>query len=330
MTMAAGSSPKPPSAPSKAAQALRLRSIGLTNKQVAAVLDVPLPSARRLISEGKRERTPLDGMPLVSTERWAKPLRITDLTIRPHKKPTHLVIPDTQCKPGVPLDHLLWAGKYIAERKPDVVVHLGDHFDMPSLSSYDGRGSRAMEGKRYKADIEAGNTGLHLLMEGMGSFRPKRMILLRGNHEDRIERAINEDPKLEGIIGYHDFDDVKLGWEPVDYLKPICVDGIWYCHFFYHRNTGRAYTGSMDSRLRAIGHTFSQGHQQGLQWGRRELDNGTAHVGLVAGSYYLHSEEYRGAQANNEWRGLVVKHEVGGGTYDPMMVSLDYLRDRFA
>ena len=54
MTMAAGSSPKPPSAPSKAAQALRLRSIGLTNKQVAAVLGVPLPSARRLISEGKR------------------------------------------------------------------------------------------------------------------------------------------------------------------------------------------------------------------------------------------------------------------------------------
>lgn len=327
MTTTAGSSPKAPVAPSKSSEALRLRSIGLTNKQVAAVLGVPVPSARRLVSEAKRVGHESHALEILEK---AMPGFGAAYSQRTHKKPTHLVIPDTQCKPGVPLDHLLWAGKYIAERKPDVVVHLGDHFDMPSLSSYDGRGSRAMEGKRYKADIEAGNTGLHLLMEGMGSFRPKRMILLRGNHEDRIERAINEDPKLEGIIGYHDFDDVKLGWEPVDYLKPICVDGIWYCHFFYHRNTGRAYTGSMDSRLRAIGHTFSQGHQQGLQWGRRELDNGTAHVGLVAGSYYLHSEEYRGAQANNEWRGLVVKHEVGGGTYDPMMVSLDYLRDRFS
>ena len=35
---------------------------------------------------------------------------------------THFIIPDTQIKDGVPLDHLTWAGKYIAEKKPDVVV----------------------------------------------------------------------------------------------------------------------------------------------------------------------------------------------------------------
>ena len=46
----------------------------------------------------------------------------------------HLVIPDTQCKPGHSFEHLEWAGQYAVKTKPDVIVHLGDHWDMPSLS----------------------------------------------------------------------------------------------------------------------------------------------------------------------------------------------------
>jgi len=54
----------------------------------------------------------------------------------------HLVIPDTQVKPNSPTDHLRWAGLYAAEKKPDVIIHIGDHFDMPSLSSWDVEKSR--------------------------------------------------------------------------------------------------------------------------------------------------------------------------------------------
>ena len=75
---------------------------------------------------------------------------------------THLIIPDTQAKPGVPMDHLGWIGEYIVERKPDVIVHLGDHADMPSLSSYD-VGKRVFEGRRYVADIEAANAAFDVL-----------------------------------------------------------------------------------------------------------------------------------------------------------------------
>lgn len=49
----------------------------------------------------------------------------------------HLIIPDTQVKPNSPTEHLRWAGMYAAEKKPDVIVHIGDHFDMPSLSTWD-------------------------------------------------------------------------------------------------------------------------------------------------------------------------------------------------
>ena len=47
------------------------------------------------------------------------------------------VIPDCQIKEGVPTEHLEWAGQYIADKKPDVIVNIGDFWDMPSLSSYD-------------------------------------------------------------------------------------------------------------------------------------------------------------------------------------------------
>ena len=33
-----------------------------------------------------------------------------------------LVIPDCQVKQGVPLEHLTWAGRYAAKKKPDVIV----------------------------------------------------------------------------------------------------------------------------------------------------------------------------------------------------------------
>lgn len=367
MTMMDTSSPRPPSAPSKPSEALRLRSLGLSNKQVAAVLNVPVPSARRLVSEAKRDRAPLNGMPLISTEPWVycpkhRRARATldgdcleccglvpegptgfpglnkalffsklDEAISALKKPTHLVIPDTQCKPGVPLDHLLWAGKYIAERKPDVVVHLGDHWDLPSLSSYEGKGSKYFEGKRLREDIAAGNRGLDLLMEGMGDYRPARMVLLRGNHEDRLARAINESPTLlDGLVGFADFNDVAHGWEVVDYLVPITIDGITYSHYFYHPNTGRAYSGSVDNMLRNIGHSFTMGHQQGKRMGSRELGNGATQRGLVVGSFYQHDEDYKGPQGNSHWRGMVVCHEVGEGTYDLMEVSMDFLRRRFS
>ena len=39
-----------------------------------------------------------------------------------------LILPDTQTKVGVDIDHLVAAGNYAAERRPDVIVHLGDHY----------------------------------------------------------------------------------------------------------------------------------------------------------------------------------------------------------
>ena len=64
----------------------------------------------------------------------------------------HLIIPDTQVKPDSPTDHLRWAGLYAVKMRPDVIVHIGDHWDMPSLNSYSGAGCKSFEGNRYIKD----------------------------------------------------------------------------------------------------------------------------------------------------------------------------------
>lgn len=243
----------------------------------------------------------------------------------------HIVIGDTQVKPGVPTDHLGWIGRHIAEKYAggDVaLIHLGDHWDMPSLSSYD-RGKRASEGRRYAEDVKAGNAAFRRLSNPIASvneWQPERHFL-RGNHEDRIRRAIEDDARLDGALSFDDLD--TCGWQVHPFLEPVTIDGITYAHYFYNPNTGRPYGGeNLHPRLKTIGHSFTMGHQQGLQYTLRPV-NGRMHHGLVLGSTYLHDEDYLGPQGNAYWRGIVVCHRVEDGHYDPMFVSLDYLCRRY-
>lgn len=247
---------------------------------------------------------------------------------------THVVIPDTQVTPSVRRDHLAWIGRYIADLRPDVVVHLGDHWDFESLSVYD-RGKLQFEGRRLWADIDAGNAGLAQLTaplhdvqatarRGNRRIWQPRLVMLRGNHEHRLSRAVEEDPKLEGFLDFNQLNDVDLGWEVHDFLDPVEIDGVVYAHYFYNPLTGKPWGGTVATMLKNIGHTFTMGHRQTFDVSVRYVGNRQIR-GIVAGACYLHDEDYKGPQGNHHWRGILVKHEVRDGQYDLMEVSLDYL-----
>lgn len=262
---------------------------------------------------------------------------------------THFVIPDTQAKRGVPVDHLGWIGEYIVDHfyGQDVeIIHLGDHADMPSLSSYD-KGKRAMEGRRYVEDIKAANHAFDVLNGPIRkrilkdeaecrqkhkslteAWNPPKRILL-GNHEDRITRATENDAQLEGILSLDDLNYREHGWQVHPFLEPVNLDGVTYAHYFYQPNTGRPYSGENTLlRLKNVGYSFTMGHQQTLQYAIRFVSGRSQHA-LVAGACYLHDEDYRGPQAQAHWRGVIVCHDVRLGSYDPMFVSLDYLCRRY-
>jgi hypothetical protein len=217
------------------------------------------------------------------------------------------------------------------------LIHLGDHWDMPSLSTYDKKGSQTMEGKRYKADVAAGNDAWKILnapleqfnygrrRRGQDEWLPEK-VLLRGNHEDRITRAAEQDAQLAGLIT---LDDLKSpGWQVADFLEPVLIDGLVYAHYFINPANGRPVAGMIETRIKSIGASFVAGHQQGLRSGMLETVVGRRR-GLIAGSCYLHDEDYRGPQGRGEWRGILVLREVHDGDYSLMEVSLEYLCRRY-
>jgi len=251
----------------------------------------------------------------------------------------HVVIPDCQVKSGVDTEYLRNVGRYIVDKKPDVIIQIGDFADMPSLSSYD-VGKKAFEGRRYKDDINAAKEGMEKLLQPIWTFNERakinkekqyrpRMILTLGNHENRIDRAIDSDPKLDGTIGINDLGYSQYGFEVYPYLEPVIVDGIAYAHYFTSGAMGRAVPNARQLMIKKH-MSCTMGHVQSWELHREVRADGTALLALFAGSCYMHHEDYLGPQGNHYDRGIWMKHEVNEGSYQPMYVSLEYLRRRYA
>lgn len=252
----------------------------------------------------------------------------------------HFVIPDTQVSPEHnKMEHLTAAGNYIVDKQPDKIIHLGDHWDMTSLSSYD-KGTARSEGTRYKDDIEVGIVGMEAVMAPINAYNAKRkknkmrmyqpeFHFLVGNHEERIKRHVNANPELIGTLSYENFMLKEMGWQVHNFLELVPLDGIHYSHYMANPNTGRPWGGVAKTRLNNVGFTFTMGHQQGKDLAEKHLANGQVLRALVVGSYYQHDEEYKGPQGNPHWRGCIYKHDVNGnGDYALMELPLEYmLRD---
>ena len=246
------------------------------------------------------------------------------------KKPTILVIADTQAKSEESLEYLLWIGKYIADKKPDIIVHIGDHFDLPSLSSYD-KGTSKIEGKRLYKDIEAGVEGfkfLNLELEKHKDYHPRKVFCL-GNHEERLDRYVNEHPELQGTLGTDKLPFAKYGWEVHPFLKPVEIEGIFFVHYLANPMSGKPYGGSAMNILKTVGRSFVVGHKQCLDIAIRPTIDGKQQLGIVNGACYDHFESYKGFVGNNHFRGLTVLHECSDGFAVPMFVSLDYMKEKY-
>lgn len=251
------------------------------------------------------------------------------------KEPAHglkvAVITDVQAKPGVPLEHLDWCGQYLADKRPDVIVCIGDFADMESLSSYD-KGTGRMEGRRYQRDLDAAHTAMDFLMEPIAKAKGwnPRLVMTLGNHEDRIDRAIADDPvRNEGDMSIDQLEYRDYGWQVVPFLQPIVIGGVSFCHYFPSGVMGRPIT-TARALLTKLHMSAFAGHQQGrdIAYGRRA--DGKDMTAIISGSFYQHNESYLNNFINaTHWRGFYLLHEVKDGSFDEMAVSLDFMRRRY-
>lgn len=238
---------------------------------------------------------------------------------------THVIIPDTQVEPGRDIEHLWWASAYIndfVDNDTLRVIHLGDHWNMGSLSSYD-KGKGYMEGRRYLDDIITGNEAFKALDSELTKPNIDKHFIF-GNHENRINKAVSNDIQLDGLLTTEHCD--TLDWQRHDFLDIVELDGISYSHYFYHPNTSRAYGGEIEGRLKTIGRSFVMGHQQGLKFAARYVGE-KQQIGIAAGSFYSHEEHYMGPQGTGYWRGIIVLHDVEDGSCEnPQFISIEKLK----
>jgi hypothetical protein len=249
-----------------------------------------------------------------------------------------LVIPDCQIKEGVPTDHLGWAGNAIVDYRPDVVVNMGDFADMPSLSTHDIKGSKYFEGLRYKKDVEVTKAAMQVLLNPVKDLQLKqkrnkekvykpRMVMLLGNHENRIDRAVNNNPTLDGLISTKDL-CYERDWEVHPFLHPVFINGVGFNHYWPVGAMGRP-ASTAAAIINKLHMSCIAGHQQGKQVAYGKRADGKPICSIITGSYYLHDESYMDQLSNKHWRGLVMLNEVNDGHFDEMFLSVEYLGRRY-
>lgn len=204
----------------------------------------------------------------------------------------------------------------VADLGPDVVIDIGDWTDIPSLSKYD-YGKLVYEGRRLRKCIDAGVQAREWFMEALGGYLP-RLIHTRGNHEERINKLVDGDPKLAGFVSTDDLKVKELGWEEYPFMVPAVVDGIAYQHCFPSGVNMKPIGGmNVASNMIRLGlMSCGAGHGHTLDYSERTRADGKKVMAFMGGCYFSHFMPWAGAANSMYARGIAVIKDVVDGYGD--------------
>lgn len=252
----------------------------------------------------------------------------------------HLIIPDAHACPKDNFRRFEWLGELILTEMPDVIVDIGDWWDMPSLCSYD-KGTKSFEGRRYRDDIEAGHKADTLAFGPIVKYNNTRsrskkkqyhpqIIRCRGNHDYRIKKAVERQAELDGVIGLNDINTRLSGLDftHIPFLTPYMVDGICYSHYFVSGVMGRPVS-SATAMLAKHHVSCTAGHVHSRDWSESVRSDGVRIQALISGVFLDpdHESSYADDQSSRLWwSGLHIKNRVKDGDYDRTEISINALK----
>lgn len=242
---------------------------------------------------------------------------------------TMLIVPDAHAHPDYDNRRFTALGNFIASRKFDHVVCLGDWFDYPSLSHYD-KGKKSSEGRRIDLDTEV---GIDAFERAWAPSRKQKKqpfkLFLEGNHEFRYDRRLNDQAELDGALSKKDLLLEEYWDEVVAYKDEYTLEGITFSHAFTAGNFDKEIGGVNAARTMIVEHkkTVIQGHSHLYSYARdKEI------VGLQAGCFFEAEQKmtYMGTSGNARyWRGLTVLNDVRDGDFDIEQINLKRLLREF-
>ena len=240
--------------------------------------------------------------------------------------------------PNVTNERFTWLGDLIEDIKPDYTIDLGDGADMTSLNSFDTRYPKAVVAQSYEGDIDSYNDSQDRIWSRYKLSKKKRphRIGMAGNHEERINKAVSLDPRIEGgrygisfthLQTDHWFDD----YYPYKNAGPdIAVyDGVSYAHFFSAGNFGNALSGMHHAygliQQRHSSSICGHSHKRSLYFKDDAFPRPS--IGMVVGCFKGKDEGWAGQSNNAWWKGAVIMRDIDSGVFDPEFVSMSRLEE---
>lgn len=251
---------------------------------------------------------------------------------------TAVVLTCAHSDPSIPNDRFDWLGEFLYDVRPDYVIDLGDGADLKSLNSFDTRYPQAIVAQNYESDINHYNDAMDRMRRKFRTMKKKRPAFFgfEGNHENRIKKAIANDPRLEGATYGISFSHLQTDvwfdeYHQYNNSAPAIFDydGVSYAHYIASGNYGTAMSGLHHAyglvQKRHCSTTVGHSHKRSLFF----KDDAHPHptIGLVAGCFKGGEEGWAGQSNMEWWKGVIVKRNVQDGYYEPEFVSLGRLRD---
>lgn len=104
------------------------------------------------------------------------------------------LLPDVHLTEEVPKPYKV-AKKFIASRKWDEIVLMGDYMSVDALSAWDMDKKRKMENRRYLQEVHIANRELDFIQKNT-----RNTTFLEGNHEYRVQAYLDKHPEMEGLM----------------------------------------------------------------------------------------------------------------------------------
>jgi hypothetical protein len=202
-------------------------AIGFTRQTTRRYLDMIRAEDREA---AKVDYTPdIDGIEVTKPRVRVRAYNVTvtqDLPVR-----RVVAIGDTHWYPGMDFQHMRWIGRYVAETRPDNVVHIGDAQDFESCEFHSAPGSGSqIKRPAFIEDIEAGEDALHEYHKEIpvGEIPHDKTD---GNHEYRVERFEELAPNLAGtLVLQREQLFARYRWRVTPYKHWLFLEGVGFTH----------------------------------------------------------------------------------------------------
>lgn len=236
------------------------------------------------------------------------------------------LIPDSHSRPGI-LDRRFRAlNKYIKKHGIERVVHIGDHWDFPSMCNQDSKRSD-FHSRSYEADLNKGFQDLSLVLKDTGATGD----YVRGNHDDRPERFLAENARFDGHLVLPE-EVLPAGW--TWHRKEFRLEGILFRHFEVTGISGKPISGDYPAAAILKKNMCSTivGHSHVVDFCRRTRGDGKKITAIVSGCFLDPAQRERYAEDTQRlWTsGFWHLRNVREGDFDFQFISTKNLLESYS